>query len=259
VIKPRAIILRAAGTNCDIETRFALELAGAFAERVHINRLFAGEVDLDEYQITVIPGGFTYGDDIGAGRILANQLRYRLGESLAHFIDQGRLLLGICNGMQVLVKAGLLPRLEGKLRQEITLTFNDSGKFEDRWVHLQPDPAAVCVFTRGMDRLITLPVAHAEGKVVPSSDQMLSRMEEAGLVAVRYVTPEGDLPSYPDNPNGSVGNVAGLCDVTGRVFGLMPHPERYVHPTQHPRWTHRGLDHEPDGIAFFRNAVAYFE
>jgi len=253
---PRVLVLRAAGINCDCETERAFEMAGADAERVHINRIIEVPSRLHECHILVIPGGFSYGDDVASGRILANELRGKLGEELRRFVDDGKLILGICNGFQVLVKSGLLPG-HANGSQTVTLTLNDSNKFEDRWVYLKATSAG-CVFVReGEDAY--LPVAHAEGKFIVDSPAHLAALEEAGQVVFRYVGPDGDLAAYPWNPNGSQGNVAGVCDPTGRIFGLMPHPERHVEPTQHPRWTREGLKPAPDGIRVFRNAVAYVQ
>jgi phosphoribosylformylglycinamidine synthase len=253
---PRVLILRAPGANCDLETQFAFERAGAVAERVHVNRLREQPGLLQRYQILVIPGGFTYGDDVAAGKILAIQLRHFLGEALQRFRDQEKLLLGICNGFQVLLKAGLIvpPDEDGPLA---TLALNDSGKFEDRWIYLRAAPGP-CPFLKGYDRL-HLPVAHGEGRLVVSRPWILEGLRQTGQVVLTYVDAEGRPGPYPVNPNGSQGDVAGLCDTTGRVLGLMPHPERHVLPTQHPRWTRLGLAPEGDGMRLFRNAVEYFQ
>jgi phosphoribosylformylglycinamidine synthase len=252
---PKALVVRAPGANCDEETQFALEKAGAQAERVHINRLREQPARILDYQILVIPGGFTYGDDVAAGKILATQFTHFLGDTIRKFRDNHNLILGICNGFQVLLKAGLIipPDEEGPLA---TLTQNASGKFEDRWVHLQAIPGR-CPFLKDYDWL-DLPVAHAEGNFVCREPWILKGLEQAGQVVLRFVDEEGRAGPYPANPNGSQGNVAGVCDPTGRVFGLMPHPERNVLPTQHPRWTRRGLAAEGDGLRLFRNAVEFF-
>ena len=251
----RALVLRAAGVNCDMETRHALELAGAKADRVHVNRLIEDKSLLDRYHIVVFPGGFSYGDDVAAGRILANQIVHHLAEPIRRFIDDGKLVLGICNGFQVLVKMGILPG-NGAFKQEhVTITYNDSGKFEDRWVHLLPQTDR-CVFIEPQ-RQIYLPVAHGEGKVVTADAATLDRLKSEGFIAYKYVGPDGEEGPYPINPNGSVESIAGLTDSTGRVMGLMPHPERFVRRTQHPHWTRLGEDLDPDGIKIFRNAVRY--
>jgi phosphoribosylformylglycinamidine synthase len=248
--------LRAPGTNCDQETAFAFERAGGAAELCHVNRLLETPNLIRTHQILCIPGGFSYGDDIAAGRILGNQFRHHLQGALAEFRAAGKLILGICNGFQVLIKSGVL-LAEDDRGSLATLTWNDSGRYEDRWVNL----AAVgdkCVFLRGLQWL-HLPVAHAEGKFVARDPGTLAALERSGQLVLRYIgaTASGPVP-YPENPNGAQANVAGLCDDTGRVLGLMPHPERHIDPTQHPQWTRRGLAAEGDGLALFRNAVAYF-
>ncbi|MEJ2701671.1 MAG: phosphoribosylformylglycinamidine synthase I [Sedimentisphaerales bacterium] len=251
----RAVVLRAAGINCDMETEYALELAGAEAQRVHINRLIEDKNLLDEFQIIVIPGGFSYGDDVAAGKILANQIVHHLFDLLQRFIEQGKLVLGICNGFQVLVKAGILPGLEpDKSRDDATITWNDSGKFEDRWVYLAPQSQR-CVFIEA-GRQIYLPIAHAEGKVVTKDASTTERLKAEEYLALKYVDENGNEAGYPVNPNGSVDSIAGLTDTTGRVLGMMPHPERFVRRTQHPRWT-REQNVDVDGMTIFNNAVKY--
>ena len=252
---PRVLILRAPGANCDAEAQFAFERAGATAERVHVNRLREQPGLLQRYQVLVIPGGFTYGDDVAAGKILANQLRHFLGDALRTFRDADKLILGVCNGFQALLKAGLLvmPDDEGPLA---TLAHNAAGKFEDRWIYLKANPGR-CPFLKGVQRL-HLPVAHGEGNFLTREPWILKGLEQAGQVVLRYVDAQGNPGPYPVNPSGAQGDVAGLCDVSGRVLGLMPHPERHVLPTQHPRWTRLGLAAEGDGLQIFRNAVEYF-
>jgi len=256
----RAIVLRAAGVNCDVETEHALRLAGAEAERVHINRVIEDRSILQRFQILVFPGGFSYGDDVAAGKILANQVVHHLREPLSRFIEDGKLVLGICNGFQVLVKTGILPGLEGTASmtiedQLVSITDNDSGKFEDRWVYLEPGTDK-CVFIEP-GRRIYLPIAHAEGKVVTKDSAALERLKSEGHVGFRYVDKNGNQGGFPVNPNGSVDSIAGLTDRTGRVFGLMPHPERFVHKTQHPHWGRIDGELQPDGIMIFINAVHY--
>lgn len=250
---PRAIVVRAPGTNCDEETAAAWAAAGAEPETWHIGQLLESPRALERFAILTIPGGFSYGDDLGAGRILATRLGKVLEDALARFRDRGGLVLGICNGFQVLVRAGLLPGATGP--GSATLTFNDSGHFESRWVRLLPTPGLSPFLTD--DEPIELPVAHGEGKFVLADGAALAALEDAGQVVLRYVDDDGrPTQDYPANPNGSPGAVAGVCDPTGRVFGLMPHPERHVDPLHHPRWTRRGLAAEGDGLRIFRNAVA---
>jgi len=248
--EPRALILRAAGTNCDQETDYAFRLAGAATESIHIHRLVDGSVDLKRYQIFVVPGGFTYGDDLGAGKVLANELVLGLGERLLGFVQEGGLVLGICNGFQVLVRAGLLPAPTGL--QTVSLLPNSSGRFECRWVHVKVADDSPSVFTRGLGAF-ELAVAHGEGRLlVPPAAQ------SSIVPALLYCNAEGGTPDYPDNPNGSYRHIAGLTDSTGRILGLMPHPERFVRRSQHPAWTRQGDHDEPgDGLLFFENAVRY--
>jgi phosphoribosylformylglycinamidine synthase I len=250
--KVKALILRAPGTNCDVETAFAFKLAGAQADLVHVGELINHLTSLSDYQIMVIPGGFTYGDDISAGRILANELRLKLKDEIKTFVNDGRLILGICNGFQALVKAGILPESGNENTQPLTIAGNDSGKFECRWIYLQANKTSPCVFTKGID-LMYLPVAHGEGKVVVKPGVL----EELN-VALHYADEAGNIQAnYPYNPNGSVNNIAGICDSTGRIFALMPHPERFIHWTQHPRWTREPRRDYGDGFRIFLNAVEW--
>jgi phosphoribosylformylglycinamidine synthase I len=253
--KPRVLILRAPGANCDLETEFAFQQAGGLPERVHVYRLREQPALLLKYQILTIPGGFTYGDDVAAGKILANQLEHFLGDTLRQFRDKERLILGICNGFQALLKAGLIvpPDDDGPIA---TLAHNACGKFEDRWIHLQPR-AGKCVFLKGCGRL-HLPIAHGEGNFTCRHDWICKGLEQSGQVVLKYVDSAGKPGGYPINPNGSQGDIAGVCDVTGRVMGLMPHPERHILPTHHPQWTRHGLAPEGDGLKLFRNAVEFF-
>ncbi len=254
---PKVLVLRAAGSNCDFETKFAFDKAGAQADLVHINRLLSGNTILDQYQILAIPGGFTYGDDISAGKILANQLKYKLAEALNKFYQDGKLIIGICNGFQVLVKAGLLPVVDFMAEQSVTLSNNDSGKFEDRWIYLNVNDGP-CVFTRDIKKKLYFPVAHAEGKFVPNDETILKSLKQNNQIVFQYVSPHNGKAEYPDNPNGSINNIAGICDPTGRILGLMPHPERHLDPTNNPLWTRKGLSGEGDGLMLFKNAVHYF-
>ncbi len=258
MLQPRVLILRAPGTNCDLETAYAFEMAGAKAQRVHINRLVDHPQWLAEFQMLCIPGGFSYGDDVAAGRILAIQIEHHLAEQLAEFKARDKLILGICNGFQVLIKSGVLLTRDPVEGPPATLTWNDSGRYEDRWVRLRVR-GSKSVFLRGIESM-ELPVAHAEGKFVTRDAAVLEHLEAAGQLVLRYGGSRdsvGPTP-YPENPNGSMADTAGVCDPTGRVLGLMPHPERYLAATPHPRWT-RGEGHDPgDGWQVFRNAVEYF-
>lgn len=246
-MKPRTLILRTAGTNCDGETAYAFERAGGECEKVHVNRLMEDPKLLDQFQILALPGGFSYGDDIAAGKILANQIRHHLTEALKRFIESGKPVIGICNGFQVLVKTELLPgALGGRCGQTCTLAHNDSGRFIDRWVKLS-GRGGKCIWTEGLEDL-ELPIAHGEGKFVPADEKVRAELWENGQVAL----------VYQDNPNGSIDQIAGVCDASGLVFGLMPHPERYVDALQHPAWTRAGkLPAEGAGLRVFRNAVEF--
>jgi len=263
MVQPKVLVLRTAGTNCDAETVFAFESVGAVAERVHINALLNGEKNLRDFQILALPGGFSYGDDIVSGRILANELRLRLGDELKRFIADGKLIIGICNGFQILVRAGILPGggvqadgMPSDFKQIVTLTHNDSGKFEDRWIHLQPSGSSV--WTQGMNDVIYLPVAHAEGKFVPADEKLLQNLVDNGQVIFRYCDENGGKPVYPQNPNNAVDNIAGITDQTGRILGLMPHPERHFLSLQHPSWTRlEAKEKYGDGAKIFENGVEY--
>jgi phosphoribosylformylglycinamidine synthase len=259
-VSVQAIVLTGFGINCDNETRQALVRAGAEVRRIHLNDLVDDPSQLDSAAILAIPGGFSFGDDVASGKILANRLRFKLGAPLQKFIADGKLVIGICNGFQVMVKMGLLPLFDGEFRQEVTLTNNDSARFENRWITLAKDPATRCVWVEGIDRL-ELPIRHGEGKFIPMDESVLARLKANGQIAFRYCRPDGSPANneFPFNPNGAVEDIAGICDPTGRVFGLMPHPEAFVDRENHPRWTRMGdeLPEEGFGLRVFRNAVAY--
>ena len=268
--RPRALVLYGYGLNCDHETRFALERAGADAVRVHVSELIAEPASLWDYHLLAVPGGFSWGDDHGAGVILGLRLKLALGSALQEFVQSGRLVIGICNGFQVLVNLGLLPGLPGREGERLTaLIPNDCGNFRDAWVHLKALPSSQCVFTRGLD-LLELPIRHGEGKFY-APPEVLNALAEGGQIALKYATAQGEFAAgkFPENPNGSLMDIAGVCDATGRVLGLMPHPEAHIFSTQRPNWTcekeawrRRGEPYpEQDGagLAFFRNAVSYLE
>ena len=277
------VVLRAAGINCDEEIMHAWRLAGARPELLHVNALAKQPALLEKYRIITIPGGFSYGDDIAAGTIFAQRLILDLLGPMRHFIEKGGGILGVCNGFQILVKVGLLPG--GDLgREAVTVTYNDSAKFEARWVRLEVCTDR-CPFLTKMRRdgeasavsgefdperegknaprvakrrYLEMPVEHAEGKVVTANESVAAELEVRKQIAVRYVDAAGRVDSYPANPNGSTAGIAGLCDATGRVFGLMPHPDRYFDHLQHPLWTRRASTGPPDGLTLFQNAVAYW-
>jgi phosphoribosylformylglycinamidine synthase len=217
--------------------------------------LISGEEQLDTYHILALPGGFTYGDDIAAGKILATRFRHCLAESITRFIEKGKLILGICNGFQALVKAGFLPGFPDRSDPEVTLTYNDSNKFEARWITLECR-SPLSPLAKVGERFF-LPVAHGEGKFVTKGKAARKRLASADQIVFRYIDPWGGPCSYPHNPNGSEDDIAGICDPTGRILGLMPHPERYVERFQHPRWTRQMLDNEGDGLKMFRRAIRY--
>jgi phosphoribosylformylglycinamidine synthase I len=243
------LILRAPGINREEETAAAFQQAGASTQLATINQVAGASFRFSDYQIVVFPGGFAYGDDLGAGRVLASELNLKLRDEMQPFINKGGLVLGICNGFQTLVKAGILPGPMSK-GQTVTLTNNDSGKFECRWVYLTANPESKCVFTRGIET-IYVPVAHGEGKLVAPPD-VVDKLD----AALYYTDAKGRRSAgYPCNPNGSVNDIAGITDATGRVFGLMPHPEDHIRATHHPRWT-RGEAKETElGSAIYKNAV----
>ena len=264
----KAIVITGNGTNCETEMAHACRLAGFdTVEIVHISELLCGTKRLDDYQFLNLPGGFLDGDDLGSAKAGANRILHASvagsGEMLfaqfTRFITAGKLILGVCNGFQLLVKLGMLPGFDGHYdRQTATLTFNDSGRFEDRWVHLRADAASPCVFTKGLKGL-ALPVRHGEGKFVPLDEEILGRLHREHLICTQYSDARSERATldYPANPNGSVNAIAGICDETGRIFGMMPHPEAFLHRTNHPRWTREELPEEGAGLALFRNAAEF--
>ena len=265
-------VLTGFGLNCDHETAYAFELAGAEAHRVHINSLIDGSETLERFQMLAFIGGFSWGDDHGAGVIQAVRLKTNIGEQILSFVERGNLVLGICNGFQTLVNLGLLPGFEGDYRtRSVALTYNDCGRFRDDWVHLSVNPDSPCVFTRSMERL-ELPIRHGEGKFY-AEQNVIDRLSSGGQIVLRYALSDGSPAGgrFPFNPNGSLEDIAGICDSSGRVFGLMPHPEAYNHWTNHPDWTrHKALrsrqnDQPPPaseitpGIRLLKNGVDYLK
>lgn len=261
--QPRALVLRAAGVNCDAETVHAFRLAGADPHTLHVNRLAETPRLLDDFDLLAIPGGFSYGDDIAAGRILSDQLNRTLGDALRRFVDRGRPVIGICNGFQVLVQTSLLPGdVTGNGERICALTENVQGRFICRWVTLNK-VAKQCVWTStwGDEEAVELPIAHAEGRLVcrEGGRELLRAKDRIALTYTRSRLPLP--PDMPENPNGTVDDIAGLCDESGLVLGLMPHPERYVDVTQHPAWTRRKYEGTgedvPAGLRLFQGAVAH--
>ena len=263
----KAIVISGNGTNCEMEMAYACKLAGF--DQVIIAPVFdllAGEINLDDYHFLNLAGGFMDGDDLGSAKAAANVYKHAniggkgepIADAIGRFIDQGKCILGVCNGFQLLVKLGLLPAFDKNyFNQTATLTFNDSGRFEDRWTYLHTEPDSPCVFTKGLGT-IYLPVRHGEGKFVTDNKNSLDRLESNNQVVLRYARSDG-LPTdlYPENPNGSINAIAGICDETGRVFGMMPHPEAFLHYTNHPRWTREELPEQGDGLALFKNVAVY--
>jgi phosphoribosylformylglycinamidine synthase len=252
--QPRVLILHATGTNRDVEAAKAVELAGGSPSIMHVNQLREQPDRLQGFQMFLLPGGFSYGDDLGAGRLWASDLRWLFQDELARFIEAGKPVLGICNGFQALVKSGWLPGPPSDGAQA-TLTRNESSRFECRWVWLEPDPESLCVFTQGLTERIYCPVAHGEGRFVPRGEAELEAMQAEHRVALTYVERDGGPATYPANPNGSVAGIAGICNKRGNVFGLMPHPEDHVVPEQHPRYA-RGERGEL-GLALFVQGIKY--
>jgi len=273
--KPRAIILTGYGLNCDYETDFSLDLAGAESHRIHINELITGggsgkKVRLEDYHILVLGGGFSWADDHGAGVLMASKLKHHLGEQIELFIKDGKLIVGICNGFQCLVNLGLLPGFGCRYNERrIALTYNDSGNFIDAWVNLRVNPESPCVFTGGLSSL-EFPVRHGEGKFY-AVDEDVDRLFKNNQVVMQYADENGNPAQgeWPLNPNGSLKDIAGICDPSGRIFGLMPHPEAFNHYTNHPEWSKKQealvrqgksiIPEEGDGIRIFRNAVEYIK
>ncbi|MEW6556437.1 MAG: phosphoribosylformylglycinamidine synthase I [Elusimicrobiota bacterium] len=255
--KVKVLVLKTAGTNNDIETAQGFNLAGASSEIVHINRFLRKEKKISEYKILAIPGGFSYGDDISAGKVFANKLKYKLKAEIIKFAKTGKLIIGICNGFQVLVKSGLLPFVTD--RQSVTLGWNDSGKFECRWVYLKKNQKSKIknqnFWIRNLPEIIQLPIAHAEGKFY-ADNEIIEKLEKQGLVVFKYCDETGNSAEYPYNPNGSIDNIAGIMNPDGNILGLMPHPERFVTKYQYPVWT-RNKTIEPVGLAIFKNVVEY--
>ena len=257
----KALVITGFGLNCEKETAAACKLAGATPEQIHLNELLYGRRKLEEFHLLTFIGGFSFGDHLGSGTVFANRVKFKLRDQLQKFVDDGKLVIGICNGFQTLTRLGMVPALDGNyFTQTAALAHNDSGVFRDDWCKLKADPASPCVFTKGIDT-VRLPLRHGEGKFV-ADPAVLSEIEKRHLAAVRYVNADGTpATEFPANPNGSLNSIAGICDPTGRVFGLMPHPEAFLSPYNAPDWTAAqlkgDLPDEGDGVRFFRNAVDY--
>ena len=264
---PKVAILFGFGINCDRETAAVFELAGASSERVHVNHFVNGHRSLDEFHILAVPGGFSFGDHLGSGRLLGNRMRYSMREQLISFVSAGKPIIGICNGFQVLVKTGLLPgREQPDFEQRASLTLNNSGRYEDRWVTLEFDPNSPCIWTKDITR-IECPVRHGEGRFVMPSSSDLDELANNNQIVTRYTDPttepgsgltDEDLP-FPICPNGSIRNIAGICDPTGLIFGLMPHPEAAYATFLHPNHTRGEVTEHilTESMKIFTNAVQY--
>ncbi len=256
----RVVVLAGFGLNCEVETEHAFRIAGATVEQVHLTDLLNGSRHLADFHIVAFPGGFAFGDHLGAGFVFANRIRHRMYDRLVAFIEKGGLAIGICNGFQMMTRLGMLPGLDGDYRTpRATIAPNDHLGYRNAWVRLKMNPESSCVWTQNVDEM-DLPSRHGEGKFLVENPELLARMEEAGQVAAHYVDQDGaPTEEWPANPNGSPGGVAGVCDPSGRLFGLMPHPDAFLYPFQHPGWF-RGEDRntpEGQGIAIFRNGVDY--
>ena len=258
----KTLVITGFGLNCEKETSAAFETADSEVSRIHLNDLLEQPAKLSEFHILAFIGGFSFGDHLGAGTVFSNRVKYGLKEQLEEFINAGKLIIGICNGFQTITRMGIVPAIDGLFNQEVALQHNDSGVFRDSWVTLKVNESSPCVFTKGMD-LVPVPIRHGEGKFVPMNDEVLQQLEDGGYVAVRYADPvSGEQTSeFPLNPNGSANNIAGICDKSGRVFGLMPHPEAYLSPFNHPHWTHQKINgtlpSKGLGLKMFRNAVEF--
>ena len=241
------LVLTGYGLNCDHETAYTFELAGARPSRVHINALIDNSISLEDFQIMVFGGGFSWGDDHGAGVVQAVRMKTNIGEKMLSFIQKGNLIIGICNGFQTIVNLGLLPGFDlDYTKRSVALTYNDCGNFRDQWVNLKVNTESPCVFTRGINA-VELPVRHGEGKFF-AEENVITRLQQNNQIVLQYATTDNRpaKQAFPANPNGSVLDIAGICDPTGRIFGLMPHPEAYHHPTNHPEWTRRKEDRQAE-------------
>jgi phosphoribosylformylglycinamidine synthase I len=258
VKKTHVAVLKSSGTNCDQETKIAFEDAGANASIILMEELYKNKGLLNRFHIVVFPGGFSYGDDIAAGKVWAIEINHFIMEEIKNFIENGKLVLGICNGFQVLVKLGLLPAIKKNSEQSVSLIFNDSARYEDRWVYLKK-LSTKSVFVRNTKDLLYMPVAHAEGKFIVKNQKTIEHLFHNQQVIFQYVNKYGEKTGYPENPNGSVRNIAGICDATGRVLGLMPHPERAILKTQYPNWKGIKIKKKNMGITIIKNGVEYVE
>lgn len=257
----KVLVITGFGLNCEKETCAAFSMCGAEPEKVHLNDLLSGQRKLDEFHILAFIGGFSFGDHLGAGTVFANRIKFRMRGELERFVAAGKLVIGICNGFQTMTRLGLLPALNKQyFTQQCALAHNDSAVFRDDWCFLAANAESNCIFTRGID-LIRLPLRHGEGKFV-ADEMVLEELEKLNLVALRYANADGSTAGeFPANPNGSLNSIAAICDTSGRIFGMMPHPEAFLSPYNSPTWTRDklsgNLPEEGDGVAIFRNAVDF--
>lgn len=249
----RALILYGYGINCENESKNAIEKTGGYGEIVHLNKVLENPKILHEYNLLMVPGGFSFGDDLGSGKVFGNKMKFRLREDLNQFIEEKKLVLGICNGFQVLVKMGLLPIPD--FSQRVSLIGNDSAHYEDRWVKLLANEKSPCIFSKGISRL-EVPVRHGEGKFVVNDEKILNDLEKNNQIVFQYIDDKGKLSGYPHNPNGSIKNIAGICDKSGRIFGMMPHPEAFNIVQNNPNWVNGSVS-GPLGLVIFKNANDY--
>ncbi len=260
--KVKALIITGFGLNCQNETACAFETAGASADQIHLNDLLADKERLHHYQILAFIGGFSFGDHLGAGTVFSNRVKAQLSEQLQKFVSDGKLVIGICNGFQTITRLGLVPATGDLFEQEVALAFNKQEVFRNSWCTLKAEQESPCVWTKDID-VIPLPYRHGEGRFCVKNEEVLKTLEDEKLVCLRYADPETDevTMEFPHNPNGSINSIAGICDRTGRIFGLMPHPEAYLSPFNHPHWTDQKINNvlpeEGLGLKLFRNAVEY--
>lgn len=249
----KALVVTGYGINCENESKFCIEKSGGIADIVHVNKILETPKILEKYNMFLIPGGFAFGDDLGSGKVFGNKMKFKIKDHLDEFVKAGKLVCGICNGFQALVKMGLLPTPD--FQQRVSLVGNDSGHFEDRWVILKANTNSPCIYTKGIDHL-DVPVRHGEGKFIPKDDSVMKELKENNQVVFQYVDENDNLAGYPYNPNGAVENIAGICDKTGKIFGMMPHPEAFNAPENCPYWI-KGTVKEGYGLRIFKNAVEF--
>ncbi|MFH1785425.1 MAG: phosphoribosylformylglycinamidine synthase I [Candidatus Micrarchaeota archaeon] len=251
----KALIVTGYGINCENESKYSIEKSGGNAEIIHVNKLLDNPKMLEDYNMFFVPGGFAFGDDLGSGKVFGNKMKFKIKDQLEEFVNAGKLVVGICNGFQALVKMGLLP--EPDFQQRVSLVGNESGYFEDRWVILRTNTASPCIYTKGIEYLF-VPVRHGEGKFIPKDQNTLDQLKEKNQIVFQYVDENKNLGGYPHNPNGSVENIAGICDKSGRIFGMMPHPEAFNMPENCPYWI-KGTIKEGYGLRIFKNAVEFMK